>query len=426
MVTIAGYLWLAPAIFSQVPVDVAGLVNQLGSRDYRVREKADAGLKAIGPRSLPQLQSALAANESPEVQRRLEALIEKFRAERLTSATRVTVNAKNEEVRDVLKGMCQQAGYVFTENVNSDLKVTLELKDVPFWVAVEKITAGTGIATGFLDDDRHTFTAYSGNQINPHVFCNGPFRFVASNINTSRNLQLANLPMRGQPQVRNNEYLNLNVQFYAEPKCPVVSVGTAVVTEASDDLGVSLVPQKVEAQSLPETRFYHGSMYKSLNQSFSVNLARGDRQATSIKELTGKVNLLLLSETRPELVIENVTVPGKKKAIGDTVEMEVLDLGEANGGYELNVIFRQVKPKPNEHGWWGNVYQRLELTDEKGAKFQASGVNEQKIGTGEVTIKLSYLPPEGKAMGKPRKLALMEWVTIEKSFEFTFKNIPLP
>ena len=45
-----------------------------------------------------------------------------------------------------------------------------------------------------------TLNAYNGNQVNPHVDTNGPFRFIASNINSSRNLQLANLPLRGMQQ----------------------------------------------------------------------------------------------------------------------------------------------------------------------------------------------------------------------------------
>ncbi len=281
------------------------------------------------------------------------------------------------------------------------------------------------MTTIFHNDERLTLNAYLGHQVNPYVDTAGPFRFVASNINASRNVQLGNIPIRANFQ-QQNEYLNLNVMLHCEPKSPVVSVGTTSIVDAVDDLGGSLAPNKLEGQSLPETRFYNGGMYRSLNQSFSVNLARGDRRATSIKEITGKVNLLLLNETRPEMEIDKILEPGKKRAEGNGIDLEVAEIGEANGGYIVKVMLKSRKKTESDYGWWGNVYQRLELHDETGLKFQPNGVNEQNVTNEKVTMKMSFLPPDGKTLGKPRKLVLMEWITVEREFEFKFKNIPLP
>jgi hypothetical protein len=431
MVAIAlGFAMIPAAPAQTVPAslqaEIAELVQQLGSRDYKEREKANKALNAIGPKSLGALKAALLASESPEVQRRLEVMIDKFRMELLTAPTRVSVSAKNQQVKLVLKDICKQAGYNLSEGIGPELKVTLELKDAPFWEVLEKVTAGTGIITSFQEDERHTLNAYMSNQVNPYVDCGGPFRFIASNINTNRNLQLANMPLRGNQMHHQSEYLSLNVQFHAEPKCPVVSVGTAIATKAVDDLGGSLVMPKVEGQNLPEVRFYQNGMYRSLNQSVSMNLTRGDRRATTIKELTGKVNLLLLSEIRPEVEIEKVLEPGKKKVAGQNVEFELGELTEANGGYSAKVTFRQRNPNPNDYGWWGNIYQRLELHDEKGGKFQTNGMQEQNVGVGVVSMKIEFMAPEAKKLGKPFKLVLVEWVTVEKAFEFSFKEIPLP
>jgi hypothetical protein len=413
------------AFAAELPADVAVLVEQLGSKDYKLREQAYARLNARGPADLPALKVALVATASPEVHRRLETLIDKQRMEQLVSASRVTLSARNQPMKEVLADICRQAGYTLSEGVGDNAKVTIELKNVPFWEAVEKVTAGSGVTTTFQDDDRMQLNAYFGNQANPHVDTAGPFRFVASNINSSRNIQLGNIPLRGDFR-QQGEYLNLNVMLHAEPKSPVVSVGTACIVEAVDDLGGSLAPRKPDGLHLPETRFYNGGMYRSLNQSFSVNLARGDRRATSIKELAGKVNLLLLQETRAEMEIDRVLDPGKKMGQTAEVEFEVAEFAEANGGYAATLILKPRGKRAQDYGWWGNVYQRLELHDVTGRKFLPNGIHEQTVANDKVTMKMSFIPPDGKVLGKPRKLVLMEWITVEKEFEFKFKNVPLP
>jgi len=425
-ITMAVALGLTMIPLAQAQTEIAPLVAQLGSRDYREREKANKALLALGPKSLSALKAELAKCDVPEVQRRLETLVERFAIEQLIAPSRVTVNANNQQIRLVLKDICKQAGYGLNESIGTELKVTLELKDVPFWEAVEKICAGSGISTTFQDDDRRTLNAHQSGSVSPHVDCAGTFRFTATNINTSRNVQLSNIPLRGNHRQSQNEYMNLNVQFAGEPKSPVVGVGTATLDKAVDEEGSSLVMPITEVNSLPEVRYYNNGMYRSLNQNFSVQLHRGDRRATTIKELSGKVNLLLLRDVRPEVEIEKVLEPGKKKMAGRTIEIELGELAQANGGYSAQITLHQRKPDPNDYSWWGNVYQRLELQDEKGNKYHPNGVQEQNVGTGNITMKIEFSVPEGKKLGKPHKLVLMEWITVEKAFAFSFKDVPLP
>lgn len=89
------------------------LVEQLGSRDYRERERASRTLAEEGDRALPLLKAGLDKTESPEVQRRLEVLIAKLNSERVFRPTTVTVDCKNDSVKTVLKDVCKQAGYKF-------------------------------------------------------------------------------------------------------------------------------------------------------------------------------------------------------------------------------------------------------------------------------------------------------------------------
>jgi hypothetical protein len=62
------------------PVDakqVAGLLADLDSEQFAVREKAMHQLEKLGDRVTTELRKSLAGNPSPEVKRRIEQLLEK-------------------------------------------------------------------------------------------------------------------------------------------------------------------------------------------------------------------------------------------------------------------------------------------------------------------------------------------------------------
>ena len=114
----------------------------------------------------------------------------------------------------------------------------------------------------------------------------------------------------------------MSVQVLAEPKCPILSVQQAIVTKAVDDKGVSLVPAGTHENIIVESRYYNSYMYRSYNQSFGLNLQRGDRNATTIKELKGKVAMTLLKEVRPEITVEKVLEAGKKISLFPEISIE--------------------------------------------------------------------------------------------------------
>ena len=68
----------APLVAEKADPKVAQLIEDLGSDDYRTREKAGADLAANGEKALPTCELALLATDSPEVQRRLAVLVRKM------------------------------------------------------------------------------------------------------------------------------------------------------------------------------------------------------------------------------------------------------------------------------------------------------------------------------------------------------------
>ena len=91
--------------------DVVPLIEQLASRDYREREKANKALNALGDRALPHLKAAMAKSDSPEAQRRLEVMVSRMERELFLAPSRVSLKAKNQPMKATLKDLCRQAGY---------------------------------------------------------------------------------------------------------------------------------------------------------------------------------------------------------------------------------------------------------------------------------------------------------------------------
>ncbi len=405
------------------PSEAGKLIELLGSRDYRERERAGKALSVEGERVLPQLKAALGTIESPEVQRRLEVLIDRVNEQRVFRPTPITVGCKNASVKDVLADICKQAGYKLQDGGVEDKKITLELNAVPFWEAMGAVADLAGVTVQPQDDVEKTIYAYSNDTFSPHNSLSGPFKFTASNIGSSRSIQLLNLPRRGQ--LSNPEYIGMGVQIVAEPKLPLVGIGDVTLVKAIDDKGTSLIPPAAE-ENRRAVRMYVAANYRSLNQSCSINLVRGSRDATSIRELEAKVSVAILVEERPEIAVENLLGAAKKKFAGTSLDLEIIEVTEAMGAVTLKIVFRQRDANPDDYNWGNTALQRLVVLDDAGAKLVSSGTLEQTNGPGVLAVTIAFSPQPGKKAGKPAKLILNEWITQTREIAFKFKDIPLP
>lgn len=416
----------APLRRPSAAVKTQQLLESLGSKDYKERERASKELAAEGDRALPYLKSALGQIESPEVQRRIEVLVERLNSERIFRPSLVSVDCENASYKTVLKDLCKQAGYEYRDGGTVDKKIALKLANAPFWEAMDAIADSTGVTIVPADDEQKSITAYDNESVSPHNFVSGPFKFTASNINSSRSIQLANLPRRGR--LTSPESIGMGVQIFAEPKLPIVGVGQVTLLKAVDDKGSSLlIPTADDSDDTRRTvRLHIQNNYRSLNQSCGLNFNRGNRDAVSIQELHARVALSILVEERPEITVENILEAGKKKFAGDDVDLEIEEVGEAMGAVSLKLTFRQRSANWDEYGWSNGIVQRLTMLDDKGNKMVSRGVSEQNSGVGILSIRTAFGAATGKKAGRPSKLILNEWVTEARDVEFKFKNIPLP
>ncbi|OWK46904.1 hypothetical protein [Fimbriiglobus ruber] len=409
---------------------VTEFVGQLGAADFRVREKAGRELAMFGERALPTLRAALKTLDDPEANRRLQIIVRKIDTDRLTGPRRVTLKMTNKSVKEILHQLAKKAGYpVQIQNVGDEkLRFSFEFDNTPFWEAVDRVCNAAGLVVS-QNDEAGTLVFSFNDVFSPHVICVGPFRFTAQNINSSRQLQLGALN-RAQPPARPPETLNLSVMVQSEPKAPIVRIGQVFLTKATDDQGKSMLaeegPNDAQMRDIQEQLSSQINNGRSFSQFFNVMLVRGERSATSIKELRGKVHVGLHAENRPEITIDNVLTVKKKPFTGQTVRLELVTADQQMGVVTVDVLARPAQSDDQNLQVMNGLQQRFELTDENGARFELTDSNVNVNEQNGTVIRLVFTAPEGKKVGKPVRLQLMEWVTVTKEFEFSFKDIPLP
>lgn len=402
------------------------LVELLGSPEYRVREQAGRDLSALGARALPTMKRAFAETDEPEIERRLEVLVKKIEYDRLIKPTQITYQAKNATVTQLIEMIVKQSGYRLSSTIPAEaakIKMSVDWKETPFWEALDAACEMAGIiATPDENEDGISgLSLYANETYNPYTAYSGPFRCVATNISMNRNMQLSGLPRRGLAP-RQSEYLNFNFQLMSEPKNPMLGFHPPVITKAVDDSG-----HDIAISTSDEHRsYYTPNMYRSHNQYVGINLSTPSRNANSIKELRGKMTVMLLSDTRPEITVDKILTVKKKTFVSRTTELFIENVSDSEAAVTITLTAKQLHANPEDYSWANTVYQRLEVHDAKGDKFTPTSTNNQNQATGAISITVIFTPPEGKKAGKPSTLVLVEWIAVQKEIEFAFKDIPLP
>jgi hypothetical protein len=146
---VAALLLLGSAVAADpTPDDVAKLIGQLGSPDFRTREAASKELDALGGPALPALKTAAASSTDAETARRASDLAARI-ARRLDNdktlaPTLVELNFEDAALATVLAELQKQSGgrLAFHDLDALGAKVTVKTDGkVPFWDAVAEVCA---------------------------------------------------------------------------------------------------------------------------------------------------------------------------------------------------------------------------------------------------------------------------------------------
>jgi hypothetical protein len=426
-----------PAVEAPIDPEIQRLVKDLGSDDYRTREKAGQQLAVRGEKALPDLRRCLRAATDPEVARRLSVLVRKMDHDRLVAPKRITLARKDRSIKEALDEISKQTGYRIDMSGGGpggdSAKHPFEFDNLPFWEALDRV-ANAGGLTVYTDYDDESIRVWNQESISPYLSYAGPFRFVATSINSNKNVQLSGVGRRigiTRPQ----EYMNFQFQIHSEPKNPLLGVTQAEVLVATDETGASLVPPKGDENMRFRQSMYYSPGYRGHNAYGNLNLVRGDKSAATMKLIKGKIGIILLAATVPEVVVPDPTKVKNKKFTGRTVEIDLDSVTEAGGNYTVTLTVRRLSA-PEDHNdmysWSNNIWQKLELVDAAGNKYRSFGPNSiNNNGTGTVTMTIQYGvnnrgPGPAPKLGPVVKLVYNEWQSVTHEVTFEFKNVPLP
>jgi hypothetical protein len=410
-------------------VPISDLIAKLGDKNFRVRQAAGKALEDRGEEALPVLRQAL-GNDDEEIRQRVEVLTQKIERSVLLTPKRVSISMKDRPIDEVVKELARQTGYKLQYQGGQPRKISVDMENATYWKVLEKICNDGRLYPGF-DEQQGLVFLYQQDTISPYTYHAGPFRFVATNFNYNRYVNLANLPRNGQDPNNNfDNNLNFSFMIQAEPKVPLLGVSAPRLTKAEDENGISLLPRHYENEGAYTVQYFDGGgQFRNFQHSTGVQMSKPAKDATRAKIIKGKVTVTLLSATKADVVFDKLAV-GKKKlsAAGQSAEIDINEVAEQNKAIliTLHIKKRIRNGEPPDYNWINGVQQKMELLDAKGRKYQSQGVtNFLNNSPTAVHATYQFMPPNGD-VGPPTKFVFNQWLTMSHELEFEFKDLPLP
>jgi hypothetical protein len=396
---LAGLAPQAAAAAEAVPAQVARLIEQLGSTDFAVRERAGRELEAVGLAALPELRRA-ANGDDPEVRRRAETLARRLEARevarKLLTPSHVRLIYKDAPLREALDDLQRKTGAQFLlhdpDNRLAERRVTVDTGDTTVWEAVDQFCHKAGLtdagtsqqALGSLAVSRRGLlqaplagVPVQAAQLQVQVqIINGalvqrtvgvptppagPVALVDSKGRTAPTHYAGAVRIRAVPAdnpaatavARHADEVAVTLEAAAEPHLAWLGALSVHVDRAADDAGQQLVRcwTPVDTTLTPPAPFVR-TMTRTYAQttvgpqSLGLLFKKGDRPSKVLKELSGSI--LAQVQTEPEPII---TVDKVLQAAGRTVRgseggsIKVLQAGKVENG--LMLLRVQVENPPD-------------------------------------------------------------------------------
>jgi len=401
------------------PPTIEKLIEQLGSRSFAEREKATKALRDRGAAALPAVRKALESKDE-EVRKRAESLVPVLEVEEALLPKRVTLKADGQAISAVLADLEKQTGYKFRSvGGRNDEKVTTDLRNVPFWEAIDSVLTQTGRGAVYQPYDK-SLQLTAGVARSPFVSVRGPFRLEANWIHEDRDVDFTQVGTTKDG--RRGNQLTLSVALQAEPRLTFLRIGPAKIEEAMDSDGKSLLEPKGPGPATATSPPGRGTFRGESLQYTDVRLRRASETAKSLKVVRGMIPVKTILIRRNVVVTTKVleSAGTKFRAGSDGLEITRVD---NQGGGSLSVEIAVPQHDGNRNIQW---YERFHVEDDAGNKFQSHGSGSRSTGT-QWWISIYCGPPFNKKnVGPPTKLVFEDWVIHDHEIPFEFKDVPLP
>ena len=425
--------------------DPTVLVAKLSSAEPAERAKAAESLKALGRGALPALQKAMNAADTEPGKRAL-ALWETIQRDLMTRPSLVWLVGQNRRIADVVEDLETQTGLTLRFQGSQEGKVALrEPAPVSLWTALERLGLkgiylhdkgiGKFPELNFREDGGWAFTSTAG-----------PFRVSLMGLHLHHDRQLIRGPWERIDRfgerigVPSDDLKGDMVTFFGglevmvEPRMWFNQEAPARLTEASDDLGQSLVPETagVETRLSDDAHFsfYGGSGVTQMRTEFRL---RPTKNAGRVAQLRGVVPVMLhLRRPDPALIIPLKGAAGKTFRCDDAeFTIDSVDDSPTATNVAMTVRLNVDKAELPDHADGELITTRLrvmgahqlQLTDAGGTVLAYSTGSG---GGGASAPSVFHWNIGTFQNGHASHLRYYSMLRVRSEAAFDFRNVPLP
>lgn len=406
---------------------VSRLVDQLNDDRGVQRDVAEKKLLELAGDSAAQSDRVIAllpeANDQMplavrERLTRIRQKIEDRTAKSAVEGTTVALNADKMPLTEVFAAIEKQTGNKLKDNRQQDPaeadaagNITIELKDEPFWSAVDKILDEANLGVyNFGGEDALAVVARNDNEGPRHgkAAYVGPFRMEILEIQAQRNSR--------QPA---GALLKLQLEIAWEPRLhPIAISQPAADLTATDDADGSLTVNQPEATL--DVEVANGTQAAEI----VLPLAAPPRSVSKIKSLKGKLMALVPGRQEKFRFGDLANAAGKSQRRGG-VEVIVDDVRKNNEIWEVHM---RMKLDEDNHAFESHrnwAFQNVSVLETKdGETIDNAGLETTKQTPNEVGVAYLFDLPEG--------IEGLTWVyqtpaaIVELPIEYELKDIELP
>ena len=434
----------------EITKTLAPLVQDLTSEDLKTRDAAEKGILTLSEKEkgkfrqqvlndLPKLSDQMPVDLRHRLAR-LQKTIESARSEAAVAGTTVTLEVKNEPLSKVLAEITKQTGNRFVnqfggaaeneamlleEDAKADPvakpaaqqskepKVTLSLKHVPFWKALDILLDQTNTDLNTFSGDDSIVVINRRSKRTPRTkgtSYHGPFRITVKDVYARRNLV--------RPE---QNTLRVAVEMSWEPRLQPIRISLPMNSVSAKD-GKSNPLAITNAEAEFEASIQPGSKEAELQ----IALALPKRSVETISSLQGKFTALVPGEAEIlsfDKLAKAVNV--KQKRGGLVVTLERVRKNNDIWEVHMNLRFGEASKAFASHMGW--VYENTTYLLDGKKEIEHIGYEVTQQTEEEIGIAYLFELPEGK-----KDLTGLKWVyktpsaMVLKEVPFELKAIPLP
>lgn len=439
------------------PAEALALLKQLDDPDYARREQAELDLFSLvlsNPRLEEWMAGVAGRNPSPEVRARAGNVVAKLAEHRLLGATLVSLSVKDVHPRELLAEFSRQSGVPlqywpedpWEQGGASGGKVSLEIKDLPFWEAVQRASEVTG-----MTPVEHQTAAPGALVLSPHGESLGiaPTQHHGAFAIQLRRLyrhQTAHVELGVGPDgkiagnTNNDSNLQMEMRLLVEPKIRLTGgVSQPILEEAVDENGKSLMLSQ-------DPRFGGGRGWTNSSSGWSVQSSlmldsKAAAKSRTIARLKGSIEVeIATAHDSLDVKIEDLLDirrlrEGEKRDLGKRYEIgsykiELISVEKSADHalqFEMSIAWAQTGDDQQD-GWIRAqaLMNSLRLEDAAGRPWSSAGGGNGWDGTIMKGTRTFHRSGEADAGSAARLVLEVPTRVMTVTIPFEFTDIPLP